>query len=136
MKNMETMIMNMLMQLRGKSADYITKFLKEWGGENGTMADGVINIVQMIIEENRERVIKVGVGCFAMGAVGTASVIGGIHLYSKHKEKKHCREKMEQVAEILRQEAAIANNESTLPVETEVPTENDDVIPAEANPIA
>ncbi len=137
MKDIVTTIIESLEQLRGKSGPQITNALKRiGGGEDGSMVDGLIQIVSMLNEDKVQCVKNARVSGIVIGAVGTASVIGGIHLYSKHKEKKQCREKMEQVAEILRQEAAIADNESTLSVETEVPTENKDVIPAEANPIA
>ena len=47
MNNKKIFLMEDLHSLKGKSADHVTHFLKEWSdGEDSTMADGLINIVK------------------------------------------------------------------------------------------
>ena len=46
-----------------------------------------------------------------IGIVGTSIIGAGIYLYSKYRDKMQCREKMQEVVEILKQEVALANEE-------------------------
>lgn len=129
MKDIGTKVLESLEQLRGKSSSQITNALKRiGGGEDGSMVDGLIYIVTMLNKDKHRCVTLAGIGGIGIGIAGTV-------IYTKQKEKTQCRKKIERVAEILRQEAAINNNESVPHAETEVPTENKDVIPVEANPI-
>ncbi len=105
-----------LILLKGKSADHVTSFLKRCGGgEDGTMIDGLINIVGMLNTDKAISVKNARLGGVAMGAIGTAIIGGGITLYIRHREKKQCREKMQEITEILKQEVALSDAEQ-LPV--------------------
>ena len=101
-----------LKQLRGKSADHITNFLKNCGGgEKGTMVDGIINMLDMLNEDKFHSVKQAKMHGIAIGAAGASIIGGSIYLYTKYRDKKRCREKMQEVVEILKQEVALANKE-------------------------
>lgn len=112
MKDIEMVLKNNLNQLRGKSADHTTNFLKNCGGgENGTMIDGIINMIDMMNRDKLHSVKKAKMDGMVIGIVGTSIIGAGIYLYSKYRDKMQCREKMQEVVEILKQEVALANEE-------------------------
>ena len=106
---MNDLIMNngdCLSELKGKSAAHITHFLKNKGGKNGTMADGVINMIIDFLEE-KEREIKLakrnyGVGGFVAGTI----IIGGIWAYSYKKNEKKHQDECEEMAKKFERELA------------------------------
>lgn len=117
MSNFTSYLAEEFINLQGKPADYVTNYLKSWGGdENGTMAKGLLNILTITEMEKLESVAQARVGSIAIGTISTAIIVGGIHLFLKHQEKKQSRKKMQEVAEILKQEVALANQEE-LPVD-------------------
>lgn len=112
MKDIEMVLKNNLNQLRGKFADHTTNFLKNCGGgENGTMIDGIINMIDMMNRDKLHSVKKAKMDGMVIGIVGTSIIGAGIYLYSKYRDKMQCREKMQEVVEILKQEVALANEE-------------------------
>lgn len=86
---------NILQQCKGKSANYITHALKMLGGgENGSMAEGMMRIIEVFKEDKRNSVQsakgKYGMGGLVLG-ISVTSIMG---LYLRKKEnKKHEEEK-------------------------------------------
>lgn len=120
MNDIEMILKENLKQLRGKSADHITNFLKNCGGgENGTMVDGIINMLDMLNEDKLHSVKQAKMHGIAIGVTGTSIIGGGIYLYIKYRDKKQCREKMQEVVEILKQEVSLANEEKISVAENE-----------------
>lgn len=112
MNNSTAFLMEYLTLLKGKSADHITRFLKKCGGgEDGTMIDGLINIVEMLNADKIANVKNARIGGIAIGAIVMVIIGGGINLCIKHMEKKQCCEKIQEVAEISKQEVSLANEE-------------------------
>lgn len=117
MNNTTTLIMEDLSHLKGKSADHITRFLKRCGdGEDSTMVDGLINIIGMLDADNACSIRNARVGGIAIGVIGTIVIGSGAYLIHKRREKCQNRKKIQEVAEILKQEVALANQEE-LPVD-------------------
>lgn len=113
MNNTTALLIEELSSLKGKSADHITRFLKKCGGgEDSTMADGLIKIVEILNEDKKYGVRKAAVSNFVLGGA-ICTVITGVSacLIYKHHEKCQSRQKMQEVAEILKQEVALANEE-------------------------
>ena len=112
MKDIEMVLKDNLNQLKGKSADHTTYFLKNCGGgENGTMIDGIINMIDMMNRDKLHSVKKAKMDGMVIGIVGTSIIRAGIYLYSKYRDKMQCREKIQEVVEILKQEVTLANEE-------------------------
>lgn len=86
---------NILQQRKGKSANYITHALKMLGGgENGSMAEGMMRIIEVFKEDKRNSVQsakgKYGMGGLVLG-ISVTSIMG---LYLRKKEnEKHEEEK-------------------------------------------
>jgi hypothetical protein len=86
---------NILQQCKGKSANYITHALKMLGGgENGSMAEGMMRIIEVFKEDKRNSVQsakgKYGMGGLVLG-ISVTSIMG---LYLRKKEnEKHEEEK-------------------------------------------
>ena len=117
MNKTTTLIMEDLSHLKGKPADHITRFLKRCGGgEDSTMVDGLINIIGMLDADNACSIRNARVGGIAIGVIGTVVIGGSAYLIHKHREKSQNRKKIQKVAEILKQEVALANQEE-LPVD-------------------
>ncbi|GAB5081771.1 hypothetical protein Osc1_09440 [Hominimerdicola sp. 21CYCFAH17_S] len=117
MNNTTTLIIEDLSHLKGKSADHVTRFLKRCGGGNeSTMVDGLIKIVRMLDEDKVHCVKNARVGGITIGVICTAIIGGSAYLIHKHREKCQSRKKMQEVAEILKQEVALADEEK-LPVD-------------------
>lgn len=123
MKNRTAALMEYLAFLKGKPASYIARALKKLGG--GDMASGLSYIAETFNADKTIRVKKARLDGIAMGAIGTAIIgSGGIALYVRHREKKQCREKMQEITEILKQEIALSDAEQ-LPVDDGDITEED-----------
>jgi len=110
-------LMENLVQLKGKSGDHVTRFLKKCGGKNGKMVDGLIDIVK-IFESKITHARKSGI---AIGSVGTLALGGGVqYAVKQHKKKKEAREQMNRITKILNEEVEVAkleemvNNENLL----------------------
>lgn len=117
MNNTTTLLMDDLSLLKGKPADHVTHFLKNCGGgEDGTMVDGLIYIFSMLDDDKSYCVKNARISGIAIGAIGSAVVVGGAYLIHKHCEKVQNRKKIQEVAEILKQEIVLANEEQ-LPVD-------------------
>ena len=86
---------NILQQCKGKSANCITHALKMLGGgENGSMAEGMMRIIEVFKEDKRNSVQsakgKYGMGGLVLG-ISVTSIMG---LYLRKKEnEKHEEEK-------------------------------------------
>lgn len=86
---------NILQQCKGKSANYITHALKMLGGgENGSMSEGMMRIIEVFKEDKRNSVQsakgKYGMGGLVLG-ISVTSIMG---LYLRKKEnEKHEEEK-------------------------------------------
>lgn len=86
---------NILQQCKGKSANYITHALKMLGGgENSSMAEGMMRIIEVFKEDKRNSVQsakgKYGMGGLVLG-ISVTSIMG---LYLRKKEnEKHEEEK-------------------------------------------
>ena len=86
---------NILQQCKGKSANYITHALKMLGGgENGSMAEGMMRIIEVFKEDKRNSVQSAkgnnGMGGLVLG-ISVTSIMG---LYLRKKEnEKHEEEK-------------------------------------------
>lgn len=106
MNNLETRLVNSIQQLKGKSGKYFTSAMKKWGGgEEGSMVDGLLNIVNMMIEDKR---LKVNQTKITYG-VGGAAAVGLIWLYTNHKERKRNIRNYHSVVEIAEKEVEVAN---------------------------
>ena len=75
------------------------------------MIDGIINMIDMMNRDKLHSVKKAKMDGMVIGIVGTSIIGAGIYLYSKYRDKMQCREKMQEVVEILKQEVALANEE-------------------------
>ena len=119
MSDIGTVMKQNLMQLRGKSAKYVTNFLKNSGdGENGTMVDGLINMVDVLKADKDQNVsqakISYGVGGFGIGVIATSLFGSAIWFHSKYKSRKQCQEESQSVVKMLKQEVAAANEYSDI----------------------
>lgn len=86
---------NILQQCKGKSANYITHALKMLGGgENGSMVEGMMRIIEVFKEDKRNSV-QSAKGKYGMcGLVLGISVTSIMGLYLRKKEnEKHEEEK-------------------------------------------
>lgn len=113
MNNTRTLIIEDLSHLKGKPANHVSHFLKECCfEEDGTMVDGLINIVDMLNADKMCSVRNAMAGGISIGVLGTV----GAYLIHKHYEKCKSRKKIQEVAEILKQEVALAEKKK-LPVD-------------------
>ena len=110
-------IMEDCKNLLGKPADVITSFLKSWGGSNDpTMAKGLLNLLAVMEKYRLDSIAKERIISIAIGAgIGVA-----VHFLLKYIEKKESQKKMREIAEILKQEASLENEEQ--------PPVNDNII--------
>lgn len=83
------------------------------------MVDGIINMLDMLNEDKLHSVQQAKIHGIAIGVTGTSIIGGGIYLYIKYRDKKQCREKMQEVVEILKQEVSLANEEKISVAENE-----------------
>lgn len=110
MNNRTIFLMKDLYSLKGKSANHVTHFLKEWSnGEDNTMADGLINIVK-----------NAQIRGIAIGVIISAIFGRSAYLIYKYYEKNQSRKQLQEVAEILKQEVSLANQEELPADESEV----------------
>lgn len=118
MNSVTTTLIEDLSLLKGKSADHITHFLKRCGGgEDSTMVDGLINIVDKLETDKMYCVKYARINGIVIGVIVTTVAAGGsAYLIHKHREKRQNQKKIQEVAEILKQEVALANQEE-LPVD-------------------
>lgn len=122
MNNATTLIMEDLSRLKGKPADHVTRFLKNCGGgENSTMVDGLSNIIGILNADKICSVRNAKIEGIVIGVIGTVVAGGSAYLIHKHREKCQNRKKMQEIAEILKQEVALSNQE-------ELPVDENDVI--------
>ena len=84
------------------------------------MVDGLINIIGMLDADNACSIRNARVGGIAIGVIGTAVIGESAYLIHKHREKSQNRKKIQEVAEILKQEVALANQEELPADENEV----------------
>ena len=132
MNNTEIKIKNHLDQLKGKPADYVTRAFKEYSGtKDGTMVDGIINMIDELVADKKLSVedarIKCGVGCFVGGTVMTAVLGGVVWLHSKREVKKEHQVKQAELVEILEKEVVRAKQGEVIDdiAETNVQSESD-----------
>lgn len=97
--------------LQGKPANYVTSCLKTLGGgENGTMAEGLYCIINTMEKDKLMSVAHARAGGIAIGAVFTCGFFGIIHLL-RYIEKKQSQKKIQEIAEILKQDTALINED-------------------------
>ena len=106
------LIMEECINLQGKPASVITSYLKSLGGNiNPTMAKGLLNILEATEKNTLERIANARLGGIVIGVTSAAFVSAMIHLLLKRLEKEQSRKKIQEVAEILKQEASLENDE-------------------------
>lgn len=121
MNNKTTFLMENLLSLKGKSADHVTHFLKECGGgEDSTMVDGLINIVDMLHADKLYSVKNAQINGIVIGIIISTIFGGSAYLIYKYYEKNQSRKQIQEVAEILKQEVSLANQEELPADESEV----------------
>lgn len=113
MSDLATNITNSLLQLRGKPADNMTHALKILGGgENGSMVDGALRIVNALDNDKKISVKKAkrnyGVGGVLIGTMVTGIVGGGVWLYSKRKKNKEHEEECKKIEQTLDNEVELS----------------------------
>lgn len=116
MGNLSENIKGDLVQLNGKSADHVTHALKKMSGsEDGTMVDGLMNLVDAFIEDKRDSVSSTkkiyGTGGFVAGIVLTGLIVGGVYVYDKRKKKKEMQIEADRLQQIMDDEVELANVE-------------------------
>lgn len=121
MNDRTIILMEDLVSLKGKPADQVTHYLKQRSGkEDGTMIDGLIKIVDMLqtnIKDAQRSGLRSGI---AIGVVISSAAIVGGYLVYRHYEKTQSRKQIQEVAEILKQEVELANQEEIPVNESEV----------------
>lgn len=94
-----------LLQFKAMPANYFTHALKQISdGEDGTMVDGVIKIVDRLISDKKRSETT----AFFVGSIGTS--IFWIH--SKHKEKKRHEEECKKIIKTFENEIALAKSDT------------------------
>lgn len=107
-----------LLQCKAMPANHFTHALKQISGsEDGTMVDGVIEIVDRLIsDKKRSETTAFFTGCIT-GCIGTA-VVGSIFLiHSKHKEKKKHEEECKKIIKTFENEVALGKSNTNPIVE-------------------
>lgn len=107
-----------LLQFKAMPANNFTHALKQISSnEDGTMVDGVIEIVDRLIsDKNRSELTALFTGCIT-GCIGTA-VIGSIFwIHSKHKEKKKHEEECQKIIKSFENEIALGKSNANPIVE-------------------
>lgn len=109
MNYFEENVKDYLIQFKTMPANYFTHALKQFSDdEDGTMVDGVIKIVDGIINDQKKSEIT----AFFVGSIGTA-VIGSIFwIHSKHKEKKKHEEECQKIIKTFENEIALAKSDT------------------------
>lgn len=110
-------IRSSLLQLKGKPADHVTHALKIIdGGEDGSMIGGLIKIFDRFIEDKRTSVAAAkrnyGIGGYLIGTVVTGISVGGIWLYSNHKEKKQHDKESKNIGKVFENEVVAADEKN------------------------
>lgn len=107
-----------LLQFKAMPANHFTHALKQISGsENGTMVDGVIEIIDRLISD-RERSTTTA---FFVGSIGTALVGSVFWIYSKHREKKKHEEECQKIIKTFENEIALGKSDTNPIVEKACP---------------
>lgn len=98
-----------LLQFRAMPANHFTHALKQISGsEDGTMVDGVIEIVDRLISDKKRSETT----AFFVGSIGTA-VVGSIFwIHSKHREKKKYEEECQKIIKTFENEIALGKSDT------------------------
>ena len=112
MNNLETRLVSAIQQLKGKSGKYFTSTMKKWGGgEEGSMVDGLLNIVNLMSEDKRLKVNQTRVTYGVGGLIGGAAAIGIGWWYTNHKERVRHNQNCNKMVEIVETEVEAAKSE-------------------------
>lgn len=109
MSDLATNLKNSLLQLKGKPANHLTRALKSiGGGENGSMVDGAIRIVDAL-DKDKKRSVALVKRIYGVGGIfiGTA-IMGGVWFYSKKKEKQKYKEECKIIIKTFENEVKAA----------------------------
>lgn len=116
MKDFGTEISEKLKLLRGKPASYVTHALKEFGGgDDATMVDGLINLVNQLNEDKKISISKVKLQ-YGLGGAGIATATIGLYhgtnwLHSKYNKWKIQNQENLKYIQILDKEIEMTNIE-------------------------
>lgn len=116
MSDLAANIANDLLQLKGKSADRQTHALKMLGGgEEGSMIDGVLQIISVMDDDKQLCVKEAKRNYFIGGALAGIILIGliggGVWFYSKRQKNKRHDEECKKIKETLDNEVKLSGEE-------------------------
>lgn len=89
-----TLLRESILRLDGKPASHVTNALKNTGGKNGTMIDGLLAIVDYCDGKIQDTKFTYGVGGALCGAGAVTALGGGIYVY-KMWQKRNLLEREE-----------------------------------------
>lgn len=108
MNNFEEILKDYLLQFKGLPANHLTHALRLMSDkEDGTMVDGIIAMIDRLINNRKISVIT----SFLTGSVGTALVFGALGIYFKRKENKKHEEECQKIIKAFENEIVIANSD-------------------------
>lgn len=107
MNKFEEILKDYLLQFKGLPANHLTHALKLMSDkEDGTMIDGIIEIIDRLISNQKRSVTT----AFWTGSIGTALVVSVLGIYFKHKENKKNEEKYQKIIKTFENEIALAKS--------------------------
>lgn len=98
-----------LLQFKAMPANHFTHALKQISGSgDGTMVDGVIEIVDRLISDKERSATT----AFFAGSIGTALVGSVFWIHSKHREKKKHEEECQKIIKAFENEIALEKSDT------------------------
>jgi hypothetical protein len=115
-------VKNYLLQFNAMPANHLTHALKQISGsEDGTMVDGLIEIVDRLISDKKRSTTT----AFFVGSIGTAFAGSFFWIHSKHREKKKHEEECQKIIRTFENEIAMGKSDTNPLAEKACPnTEN------------
>lgn len=108
MNNFEKILKDYLSQFKGLPANHLTHGLKLMSDkEDGTMVDGIIAIIDRLINNEKRSVAT----AFWTGSIGTALVVNVLWIYFKQKENKKHQAECQKIINAFENEIALAKSD-------------------------
>lgn len=109
MNDFGEIIKDYLLQFKTMPANHFTHALKQISGsEDGSMVDGVIEIVDRLINDKKRSATT----AFWVGSIGTALVGSVFLIHSKHREKKKHEEECQKIIKAFENEIALGKSDT------------------------